>query len=62
MYRSVSQFRTYDIDIKKYDKKVSFTTTKRTDFCKNDGVPGPTKYNPIDHMDKRLSVQFKNGR
>jgi hypothetical protein len=48
--------------MKKYDKKISFTTTQRSNFCRNDGIPGPTKYDPIKNPDKRLSVQFKNGR
>ena len=62
MYRSAAEIPTYDIEIKKYDKKISFTTTQRTNFCRNDGIPGPTKYDPIKNPDKRLSVQFKNGR
>lgn len=47
MYRSVTDFRFYDVSLKKYDKKIGFTIGKRTDFVKRDGVPGPTRYNTI---------------
>ncbi len=48
MYRSVTDFR-YDVGLKKYDKKVSFSASKRSSFWKDNGVPGPTKYTIKDN-------------
>lgn len=62
MYRSVTDIRFYDVEMPKYNKRVSFTTSQRTNFCKDNGNPGPTKYNPNVNSDKKLSVQFKSSR
>lgn len=48
MYQSVTDFR-YDVDLKKFDKKVSFSASKRSTFWLNNGVPGPTKYTVKDN-------------
>ena len=50
MYRSVTDFSFYDVDIKNNAKRVSFSSSKRSDFCKDNGVPGPTKYNINDNF------------
>jgi hypothetical protein len=45
MYKSHAEFRFYDIEMKKFDKKIGFTTSKRSSiFNNNNGVPPPTKY------------------
>lgn len=62
MYRSVTDIRFYDVECKKYNKRVSFSSSKRSDFSKDNGVPGPTRYNAGTVSDKKLPVQFKAGR
>lgn len=62
MYRSVTDMRFYNIEVKKYNKRVSFSSSKRSDLSKDNGVPGPTRYNTGTLSDKRLLVQFKAGR
>ena len=44
MYSSVSDLKFYNIVSKKYDRKISFGTSKRTDFANKNNVPAPTAY------------------
>lgn len=62
-YRSLTNVRFYDVGVKMYDKKVGFTSSKRTDFAKRDGVPGPTRYcNSEGSGNKNIGIKFKSGR
>lgn len=52
----------YNVEPEKYNKRVSFTSSKRSEVSKDNGVPGPTKYSFVSLSDKRLSIQFGASR
>ena len=63
-YSSESNLNFYDIEQKKYDKNISFGSSKRSVFNANNGVPASTTY--YKELNKKLSqsvgIMFKAGR
>lgn len=46
MSQSIQNFTFYDISLRKFDKKITFTTSNRTQLIKKDITPPPGAYEP----------------